>query len=196
MLHTVFCKIFTLHWRPQQQCWEWCIYRNRRGILGKSRGLSCSKSKVIFLKFSRRIRTAIRPPSSQVRSRKLCGFKTIAVNFKLQLRFKNQLRGRGKSQKVKGRTPAPPRLCQTAGLAKCSGCEPATTTTQVSCWETHFLQYNKTPPRPPRLSLLHSLTEVHLVWVIRLWKDQTSGMPINNCLPLLLWPLRLRSAVK
>lgn len=39
------------------------IYRNRRGVLGKSWGLSCGKSKVIFLKFSRHIRTAIRPQS-------------------------------------------------------------------------------------------------------------------------------------
>lgn len=86
--------------------------------------------------------------------------KTIAVNLKLWLCFQTAMRSR-KSQKVKVTFFFFFQTITTAGLAKWSGCEPATRTKQVTTL-LRLLLFSTTKLHKT-VSSLHSLTEVHPV---------------------------------
>lgn len=84
--------------------------------------------------------------------------ETIAVNLNLWLLFKNSHEVKEKSE---GKGHFFSQTVTTAGLAKWSGCEPATRTKQVTTL-LRLLFFNTTKLHKT-VSSLHSLTEVHLV---------------------------------
>lgn len=135
MLHTVFCILFTLHQRPSTlrgtAVLRVVMNSNQRGGNGKSWVLpvaNLNKYLSNLHKYSGNGTDSSR--SSQVWSQKVYMVKTIAVNLKLWLQFKTSHEIKEKSE-GKGHFPPPPTVT-TAGLAKCSGCEPATRAKQVT----------------------------------------------------------------
>lgn len=85
--------------------------------------------------------------------------KTIAMNLKLWLHFKTSYEVKEKSEGKRSLFFL--QTVTTTGLAKCSGCEPATRTKQV----TTLLRpiFFSSTKLHKTVSSLHSLTEVHLV---------------------------------
>lgn len=187
MLHTVFCILFTLHQRPGALRGTAVpgvvMNSNQRGGNGKSWVLlpvaNLNKYLSNLHKYSgngtrlQSIFPGVKPEGMW--SRLLLWIWNSGCVFFIFL--KAAMRSR-KSQKVKRSLFFFfSRLLTTAGLAKCSGCEPATRTKQVTTLLR--LVFFSTTKLHKTVSSLHSLTEVHPVWVIRyeepnLWNARNS----------------------
>lgn len=139
MLHTVFCILFTLHQRPGTlrgtAVLRVVMNSNQRGGNGKSWVLSLWQMGAnIYQTYTEILETEQTPVNLPRCEARRYIVETIAVNFE------NSGCSFTPSHEVKEKSEGKghfffsllPQTVRTAGLAKCSGCEPATRTKQVT----------------------------------------------------------------